>query len=158
MSRVRSPYWPYFSIFIGDIRRLDLVTLCVALTPSWWITRGFSIQIKFEIFTFEIVFWTYWIEKSNIVIKINKFFAQVSYFVQMTLFRHFKGWSIFDSDEFYFRWLENGLIQIGNSGYIPLISNHLNWKLSQFLKYLERKSFDSYHVIPWLISLTFSFF
>ena len=102
MSRVRSPYWPcfFFELYcrysIGNVRWMDFVPgsldglVHLALTPSWWISRCFSIQIKFIIFIFEIVFWTYWIEKGNIVIEINKFFAQIPYFVQVALFSSFQ--------------------------------------------------------------------
>ena len=37
-------------------------------------------------------------------------------------------------DEFYFRWLKNGVIKIGISALIALMFNHLNWNPSEFLK------------------------
>ena len=40
-------------------------------------------------------------------------------------------------DEFYFRWLENSVIEIGKSALIPLIFHHLNWNPSKQNKYSQ---------------------
>ena len=34
-------------------------------------------------------------------------------------------------DKFYFRWLENSVIEIGKAATIVLMSNHLNWNPSK---------------------------
>ena len=38
----------------------------------------------------------------------------------------------FCGKEFYFRWLENSVIEIEKAAYNPLIFNHLNWNLSEW--------------------------
>ena len=61
---------------------------------------------------------------------------------ELSEFKWGPDWYLIYLNEFYFWWLENSVIEIGNTESNPLIFNHLKWNSSKS-NYLNNKMLDN---------------